>query len=163
MADETSNLLEVGTTAFIILTYLAAVKLLARWNRNKFINQLSTVLHFSHMKARKPLSLRQFMVWYDVYQIVACIFLMKSIQETNVRFWGPYCFATHPDPLNREDERFIELFSYWLKVSEMSETIVFLLRKKNNQVTLLHVFHHCVTVTFVYISHAFHLSRFSFI
>lgn len=111
------------------------------------------------MKNRKPLNLKTFIVWYNAFQIFACIFLMKIIQQTNVRFWGPYCFATHPDTLDPEDGRSIERFSYWLKVLEMTETIVFLLRKKNKQVTLLHVFHHCVTVTFVYISYAFHLSR----
>lgn len=42
-------------------------------------------------------------------------------------------------------------FSFWLKASEMCETMVFVLRKKYNQVSFLHVFHHCATVTLIFL------------
>lgn len=42
-------------------------------------------------------------------------------------------------------------FVFLLKLSELSETVVFVLRKKQSQVTKLHVFHHFATVTLIYL------------
>jgi len=41
-------------------------------------------------------------------------------------------------------------FLFWLKISELIETVIFVLRKKQNQVSKLHIFHHFSTVTLVY-------------
>uniref|UniRef100_T1GR54 Uncharacterized protein n=1 Tax=Megaselia scalaris TaxID=36166 RepID=T1GR54_MEGSC len=85
------------------------------------------------MKNRQPLTLKKFMVFYNIYQILACMLMLKFINDTKVRFWGPFCFSSHPDFLDPADEHFLKTFTYWLKVSEMIETIVFLLRKKTSQ------------------------------
>lgn len=45
----------------------------------------------------------------------------------------------------------LEYFLFWLKLSELIETVIFIMRKKQSQVTKLHVFHHISTVTLVYV------------
>lgn len=42
-------------------------------------------------------------------------------------------------------------FVFFLKLSELSETVIFVLRNKRSQVTKLHVFHHIATVTLIYL------------
>lgn len=109
------------------------------------------------MTNRPAYDLKTFMMVYNVYQIIACVWAMKMYFDTGVAFWELYCPETRPILSSVAYET--ANFMYWIKVSEMSETIVFLLRKKNKQVTPLHVFHHCITVTFIYVSCAFDLGE----
>uniref|UniRef100_T1GED4 Elongation of very long chain fatty acids protein n=1 Tax=Megaselia scalaris TaxID=36166 RepID=T1GED4_MEGSC len=51
------------------------------------------------------------------------------------------------------------MFLYFLKASEMTETVVFALRKKTNQISFLHVFHHSVMVLLVYFAGNTELTR----
>lgn len=46
---------------------------------------------------------------------------------------------------------YISYFFYLLKVADLLDTIFFILRKKNNQVTFLHIYHHAGMVTIGYI------------
>ncbi|KAL5273165.1 hypothetical protein ACFFRR_000118 [Megaselia abdita] len=123
-------------TTFVIFMYLGILKIVS-----------------NAMKTRSAYSLKKFMMCYNVYQIVACIAAMKMYLDSKVAFWELYCPESRP--IDSYIAYNIGFFVYWVKVSEMSETVVFLLRKKNNQVTPLHVFHHCVTVTFIYVSCAY--------
>lgn len=45
----------------------------------------------------------------------------------------------------------ITYFTFWLKIVELTDTVVFVLRKKRNQITYLHVFHHASTMTLMYL------------
>ena len=42
-------------------------------------------------------------------------------------------------------------WTYILKIIDLVETVVFVLRKKHNQVSLLHVYHHISTVLVIYV------------
>lgn len=105
------------------------------------------------MKDRPPYKLKTFMVFYNIYQITICAYLMKLIVDTNVRFWGVYCPETEPN----DDKVLFEVatLTYWVKVSEMVETAVFVLRKKSKQVSKLHVYHHCITLLIAYSTTAY--------
>lgn len=109
------------------------------------------------MLSREPFDLHKFIIFYNVYQILACASYMKVLVSSGVEFWGVYCPETwYMDP---ELQYNIGWYGFWLKASEMIETFVFLLRKKNDQVSNLHVFHHCITVTFLYFSVAYDFSE----
>lgn len=109
------------------------------------------------MLNRDPFNLNNFIIAYNVYQILACAAYMNILVKSGVKFWGVYCPETcYMEP---ELQYSIGRYGYWLKASEMIETFVFLLRKKNNQVTNLHVFHHCITVTFLFFSVAYDFSK----
>lgn len=52
-----------------------------------------------------------------------------------------------------EEKQFVQIsyFIYWLKFIELSETLIFALRKKQNQISLLHVYHHVSTVSLAFL------------
>lgn len=105
------------------------------------------------MEHRKPFKLKTFMVCYNIYQVVACIYVIKTMwqdeelppQEYFSKCTQAKCFVKHPKLYN------FTSVVYWLKASEMLETFVFVLRKKHNQISFLHVFHHCATITMSYL------------
>lgn len=45
----------------------------------------------------------------------------------------------------------VSYFFYFLKVVDLLDTIFFVLRKKNNQVTFLHIYHHAGVFTLGYL------------
>lgn len=109
------------------------------------------------MRNWEPFDLNNFMIAYNVYQILACVVYMNILINSKVQFWELYCpenWFMEPKLQYR-----IGLYGFWLKASEMIETFIFLLRKKNNQVSNLHIFHHCITVTFLYFSVAYDFSK----
>ncbi|XP_054741005.1 elongation of very long chain fatty acids protein 4 [Anastrepha obliqua] len=107
----------------------------------------------NYMKERAPYQLKTYIVVYNSAQMISCIYIISEIfriTSTKIfQFWECYMFEsnTHAEYLfNR-----VTYFTFWLKISELSETIVFVLRKKQNQVSYLHVFHHCSTITLIYL------------
>lgn len=110
------------------------------------------------MLNREPFDLHTFIIAYNVYQILACASYMNILVKSGVKFWGVYCPETcYMEP---QLQYHIGWYGFWLKASEMIETFVFLLRKKDGQVSNLHVFHHCITVTFLYFSVAYDFSKY---
>lgn len=93
------------------------------------------------------------MVFYNIYQIVACVYVIKTMWDDEglppTEYFSKCTKAT--SFLNSPKLYKFTLLIYWLKASEMLETIVFVLRKKNNQISFLHVFHHCATITMSYL------------
>lgn len=73
---------------------------------------------------------------------------MKLIMDTKVKFWGAYCPEAEPT----DDTHLfgVGFLTYWIKVSEMIETVVFVLRRKGKQITKLHIYHHCMTLLISY-------------
>ncbi|XP_067632980.1 very long chain fatty acid elongase 4 isoform X2 [Eurosta solidaginis] len=105
------------------------------------------------MKDRPPYQLKSYIVVYNAAQMLSCAYIICEIfriTSTKIfQFWECSMFEsnTHAEYLfNR-----VTYFLFWLKISELSETIVFVLRKKQNQVSNLHVFHHCSTITLIYV------------
>lgn len=64
-------------------------------------------------------------------------------------FWECRDFGKSSEHVRRHFE--LSHFLFWLKLSELIETVIFVLRKKQNQVSKLHIFHHFSTVTLVYV------------
>ncbi|KAL0127752.1 hypothetical protein PUN28_003177 [Cardiocondyla obscurior] len=90
---------------------------------------LSFVLYFGplYMKNRKPHALVKTMICYDILIATA----------SAVIFYGMVRWV------------------WWtliLKITELADTIIFILRKKYNQISFLHVYHHTVTVFLAWIS-----------
>ncbi|XP_055837649.1 elongation of very long chain fatty acids protein 7-like [Episyrphus balteatus] len=105
----------------------------------------------SLMKSRPAYQLKTYIICYNIFQVVACVWLVGKIcssQPPALRFWK--CVVGEPGTLHRKQFDHLSILTFWLKVTELSETVVFVLRKKQRQVSFLHVFHHCSTVTLVY-------------
>jgi hypothetical protein len=104
-----------------------------------------------HMETRKPMNLTNFTRVYNISQVFVCAWFVKwSIQ------WG-FRFSTTWQCLGdvNDKERLLEYNSaqWWfllLRLAELVETVVFALRKKQNQVSTLHVYHHISTASLVW-------------
>jgi len=105
------------------------------------------------MKTRKAYELKTFIIFYNIGQVMACLYILYRVYLATefqiMKFWKCFFTSTNPDALEIYDS--IIYFTFWLKMVELIETIIFVLRKKQNQVSYLHVFHHCSTITLVYI------------
>ncbi|XP_072940389.1 very long chain fatty acid elongase 1-like [Epargyreus clarus] len=100
------------------------------------------------MKNRQPFNLDKILIVYNIVQILACAYIFI---EMLVYAWAteyqwvcePLDFSETPKALNVA--RFV--YHYHLtKYLDLLDTVFFVLRKKFNQVSFLHVFHHIAMV-----------------
>lgn len=96
------------------------------------------------MKNRKPFKLNGLIQVYNIIQVLYCFHLVQqSIQYCYLRGYSLLC-----EPVDFSDTidgvRIARgVYLYWLiKVIDLLDTVFFILRKKQNQVTFLHVYHH---------------------
>ncbi|CAF0968056.1 unnamed protein product, partial [Brachionus calyciflorus] len=96
------------------------------------------------MENRKPYELKTFMLLYNIFQVVASFY--NSFELIYLAIKMRYSLTC--EPVNYSDEplptrmAYAMHFYYVLKVVDLTDTIVFALRKKTSQITFLHVFHH---------------------
>lgn len=105
------------------------------------------------MQHRKPYQLKEYIVIYNVCQLIACAYFIKTVwadKEAPPIEYFSRCqvFQSFRNPT---DLYKFTCFLYVLKLSEMSETVVFVLRKKWQQISFLHVFHHCAMLVLVFL------------
>lgn len=120
------------------------------------------------MKVRKPFNLATVIRVYNIFQVASCIafaytaykFKYNVIEST----WRCLKFEDHLDTFG--SMRSIFTF-YWyfmiLRTVELIETIFFILRKKQQQVSFLHVYHHVSTIGFLYILNRYSASKWSWL
>ncbi|XP_020293881.1 elongation of very long chain fatty acids protein AAEL008004-like [Pseudomyrmex gracilis] len=107
----------------------------------------------SYMKNRQAFNLRTFMLFYDVFQILANAWLVHG--HISAGWFTEYtikCNNNNGDPTSKTGFKLITI-SWWiliLKLIDYIETCIFVLRKKQNQVSTLHVYHHVSNVFFVW-------------
>ncbi|EDW36281.1 GL16761 [Drosophila persimilis] len=81
------------------------------------------------MQFRKPYELKKLIIAHNVIQVVSCIYIIREIfylsDNSIYIFWKCRDLGSSPE-----------------MASELWETVIFVLRKKQNQVSNLHLFHH---------------------
>lgn len=105
------------------------------------------------MKDKAPYDVTNLLRVYNIFQVICCsTFVIRSYQMGfDFRFiWKCESFAF------LSDETLTELYiGTWLflllRLFEFVETIFFILRKKDNQASFLHVYHHVSTVILMWI------------
>ncbi|XP_050352177.1 elongation of very long chain fatty acids protein AAEL008004-like [Nymphalis io] len=105
------------------------------------------------MENRKPYQLRNVIKWYNVLQIISNAVVTWGIMTSG--WTTTYHFGcVLPDySMNPEALRMLRFF-WWtmiLKLLELVETAFFLLRKKENQASFLHIYHHVSTLILIWI------------
>lgn len=97
------------------------------------------------MEKRKPFQLRFLLVFYNL-AITAlnawiALELFYCARKKNYNF---ICQLVNTDPNDEYELRIAEAiwWYYASKAIEFMDTLFFILRKKNNQLTFLHVYHH---------------------
>lgn len=101
-------------------------------------------LFYRFMEKRKAYDLRVFIACYNIFQVLACAIMIREYFLSGFRLEHMYK-CSNPD--FNESKRMLRSrnFMLWLKGIELIETVLFVLRKKQNQVSNLHVYHHIST------------------
>ncbi|XP_059476953.1 elongation of very long chain fatty acids protein AAEL008004-like [Neocloeon triangulifer] len=126
----------------LLLSILAVYYLLVR------------VIGPSFMEKRQAMQLKGVITMYNSIQVLACALLVqqtvKYIKNTNVTIIGcaSVDFSDNPNAVQ------LARMCWWyliLKLLDLVETLFFILRKKHNQVSNLHLYHHISTPIFSWI------------
>uniref|UniRef100_A0A6M2DUS2 Elongation of very long chain fatty acids protein n=1 Tax=Xenopsylla cheopis TaxID=163159 RepID=A0A6M2DUS2_XENCH len=107
----------------------------------------------SYMSIRKPYSLKFALAVYNLGQVIACFGLIYGILHSG--WLTTYSMGCQPVDTSKSPEAMraasMMWWMYMLKIVELSETVFFVLRKKQNQVSSLHVYHHVSMVLLAWI------------
>lgn len=109
------------------------------------------------MKNQKPWKLKTFVRLYNGYQVVACSYFIWKFFQLGFSFKK---IVENENFEEKYHEEFVVTF-WWLlmlRLSEFIETFTFVLRKKNNQISILHIYHHVAIVLLGYLSFKWALS-----
>ncbi|XP_029661336.1 elongation of very long chain fatty acids protein 1-like isoform X1 [Formica exsecta] len=117
---------------------------------------LSFVLYFGprYMKNRKSYALTKTMICYNISVATANLVIFYGILTsgyTTHLSMGCEPFVISNDPMSLSMARWV----WWiliLKITELADTVIFILRKKYNQTSFLHVYHHTITLFLAWIS-----------
>ncbi|XP_072744130.1 very long chain fatty acid elongase AAEL008004-like isoform X1 [Anoplolepis gracilipes] len=107
-----------------------------------------------YMQNRPPYKLKNFIMVYNIIQILANIWIVK--EHLSFGWFSTYGITCSLSPSNPNSPNAIKIFNcvWWillLKIFDLVETCVFVLRKKQNQVSKLHVYHHVSNIFFAWI------------
>lgn len=100
------------------------------------------------MKHRKPFELKQVLFLYNVVMVILSIYMAYEFTVSAVLgqyslLCQPVDYSDSPVALRMASVSWVFYFS---KVIELLDTLFFMLRKKNNQVSFLHVYHHSTMI-----------------
>lgn len=111
---------------------------------------LATYLYFCisagprYMKDRKPYDLKTVIQCYNAIQVALSVFLVYEGLQSG--WFHDYKFSCQPVDYS-DDPKAMRMASavwwyYFSKLTELLDTVFFVLRKKSNQVSYLHLYHH---------------------
>ncbi|XP_071649688.1 very long chain fatty acid elongase AAEL008004-like isoform X1 [Temnothorax longispinosus] len=104
------------------------------------------------MKKRPAFQLNTVLILYNAFQVLfSTIWLTGLILNVDIKYLFPaYGYDTQDYILPPENVRIAMLqYAWWYffaKIIELLDTVFFVLRKKQNQITFLHVYHHTIVV-----------------
>ncbi|XP_001600048.1 elongation of very long chain fatty acids protein AAEL008004 [Nasonia vitripennis] len=104
----------------------------------------SKVLGPKLMENRKPFDLRKVMIWYNLFEVVFSSWLFYECLASG--WGGDYSFRCQPVDYSRSPQAMRMARGCWWyffsKFIEFADTLFFVLRKKNDHISTLHVIHH---------------------
>ncbi|PZC83910.1 hypothetical protein B5X24_HaOG206659 [Helicoverpa armigera] len=106
----------------------------------------------NYMKNRQPFNIDKLLIVYNTFQVIACAYIFV---QAIVVAWGwdykwfcePIDYSDNPKAL--EIAKLCYLY-FALKVIDLLDTVFFVLRKKFNQVSFLHIYHHSGMVMLIW-------------
>ncbi|KAF5281629.1 hypothetical protein FQR65_LT02949 [Abscondita terminalis] len=114
------------------------------------ITILVTYLYFCisagprYMKDRKPYELKNTILVYNVVQVLMSVFLVYEGVQGG--WFNGYSFTCQPVDYSSNPKSLTMANAVWwyyiCKITELLDTVFFVLRKKTSQVSFLHLYHH---------------------
>lgn len=105
------------------------------------------------MQRREAYNLKKLLAVYNLGQVFACAYLIYGILSTEfniIKFWKCQPVTYHNDAKSIATLTYA-YHTFLLKLVELVETVFFVLRKKQGQISKLHVYHHVSTAMLGYI------------
>lgn len=99
-----------------------------------------------YMRDKKPYDLRNVMIVYNFTQVLLSMYLFYEglnsgwLTEYNIHC-QPIDYSDNPVAIRMEKAVH---FYFMCKLIELLDTVFFVLRKKNRQITFLHIYHHAI-------------------
>jgi hypothetical protein len=103
------------------------------------------------MKNRTAYSLKNILRVYNICQVASCAVIIIKFYQAGFSFAGALSCDSQIDRQNYEKILKIWWLCIFIRAAEFLETVFFILRKKTNQVSFLHVYHHITSLLIVYI------------
>uniref|UniRef100_A0A1B0G3F8 Elongation of very long chain fatty acids protein n=1 Tax=Glossina morsitans morsitans TaxID=37546 RepID=A0A1B0G3F8_GLOMM len=96
------------------------------------------------MKNRPAFKVKTFLIIYNITQIILCAYVMERMRIFAQGDLFDFANCRVHDDMSEKSLEYYYISTYvsMLKNLELFDTVLFVLRKKQNQVTPLHVFHH---------------------
>ncbi|CAG9759460.1 unnamed protein product [Ceutorhynchus assimilis] len=96
----------------------------------------------NYMKDKQPYSLKRIMMVYNLLQVAANVYLFNEA----IYMWSRFDWNCQPLDLTTSAFAMRQSWGCYLyflnKISDLLDTVFFVLRKKNKQISFLHLFHH---------------------
>lgn len=104
------------------------------------------------MRNREPFQLKNVIRFYNLLMVVMALVLFRQLLDSVVSFEHMFTCNKLFDLSDESGTKVYKLGNFILAVrlSEYLDTIFFTLRKKQNQITFLHVFHHAFVPIYAY-------------
>lgn len=105
------------------------------------------------MAQRSPVDLTKIIRAYNIFQVIVCsVFVIGGY---SLGFTYSYLFKCERFDFFSESTKRVVQFGVWLflclRMIELCETVFFILRKKENQASFLHIFHHISSATMAWL------------
>ncbi|XP_075970166.1 very long chain fatty acid elongase AAEL008004-like [Anticarsia gemmatalis] len=113
---------------------------------------LATYLYFctkagpKYMETRKPYNLKTVVMWYNVLQIILSLYMtVMGLRFVFTQNYTNKCYSvdTSDSPSAMVWASGVWWF-YFGKITELLDTVFFVLRKKDRQISFLHLYHHTI-------------------
>ncbi|XP_052873723.1 elongation of very long chain fatty acids protein 7-like [Anopheles cruzii] len=100
-----------------------------------------------YMRDRKPMDLRRVIIFYNLFQVLLSGYMFyEHLMAGWIRGYSMTCQTVDYSDGPASRRMFNLCYVYYLsKLSEFADTVFFVLRKKQSQITDLHVYHHSLT------------------
>ncbi|XP_012054912.1 PREDICTED: elongation of very long chain fatty acids protein 1-like [Atta cephalotes] len=100
------------------------------------------------MKNKQPYSLKTFIQCYNFFQIITNAWLVFNMMTYGKPITAIWRFCDSLDELCDDNSEKVFEILWWtlmLKLFDFTETVIFVLRKKDHQISFLHIYHHVTT------------------
>ncbi|XP_028162550.1 elongation of very long chain fatty acids protein 7-like [Ostrinia furnacalis] len=101
------------------------------------------------MKNRPPMQMNKLITYYNASQVLLATMICAKAFKLNL-FKDGILYAGCRYPSNTQNPMLLDLgwWYFFAKFTELLDTVFFVLRKKNSQVTFLHVYHHVIMAVY---------------